>query len=218
VASNDQAQYSPGGDQPSGDPKSADAQPGGNKSGGQKGTGDQAGNTSAQGSERGQVANGDPRTGVGGGGGARPGIDLPNLLEGRDNAIGGALDGGPIGGAYSGGPLTGTNFGTWTERLRDVETLLDSQELRAAIAAARERARLMRRDYAVKHDKPDWAVVQLEILKPLVEVRSRVAEELARRDPRDQLAPIDRDPVPNRFADSVRRYYEELGKDKPDTK
>ena len=40
----------------------------------------------------------------------------------------------------------------------------------------------------------------------------------ARRDPRDKLAPIDRDPVPNRFADSVRRYYEELGKDKPDTK
>ena len=29
-----------------------------------------------------------------------------------------------------------------------------------------------------------------------------------------KLAPIDRDPVPSRFAESVRRYYEELGKDK----
>ena len=48
---------------------------------------------------------------------------------------------------------------------------------------------------------------------PLVEVRNRVAEELARRDSKDSLAPIDRDPVPNRFAESVRRYYEELGKD-----
>ena len=57
---------------------------------------------------------------------------------------------------------------------------------------------------------------QLQILKPLVEVRSRVAEELARRDSKDSLAPIDRDPVPNRFAESVRRYYEELGKDQPE--
>jgi hypothetical protein len=61
--------------------------------------------------------------------------------------------------------------------------------------------------------KPDWAVVQLQILKPLVEVRTRVAEELARRGSRDSLAPIDRDPVPNKYAESVRRYYEELGKD-----
>ena len=49
-------------------------------------------------------------------------------------------------------------------------------------------------------------------------MRGRVAEELARRDSRESLAPIDRDPVPNRFAESVRRYYEELGKDKPDSK
>jgi hypothetical protein len=55
----------------------------------------------------------------------------------------------------------------------------------------------------------------LQVLKPLVEVRSRIAEELARRDVnKDSLVPIDRDPVPNRFAESVRRYYEELGKDK----
>ncbi len=217
VASNDPSQPSPAGDQPPGDAQKAGGQPGENKSGKTPGAGNQANNPAAPGGERGQVASGDPRAGAGGGG-ARPGIDLPNLLDGRDNAAAGAVDGGLIGGAYSGGPLTGNNFGPWTERLRDVETLLDSQELRAAVAAARERARLLRRDFAVKHDKPDWAVVQLEILKPLVEVRSRVAEELARRDPRDQLAPIDRDPVPNRFADSVRRYYEELGKDKPDTK
>jgi hypothetical protein len=48
-------------------------------------------------------------------------------------------------------------------------------------------------------------------------VRARVAEELSRRDSRESLAPIDRDPVPTRFAESVRRYYEELGKDKPET-
>jgi hypothetical protein len=62
--------------------------------------------------------------------------------------------------------------------------------------------------------KPDWATVQLQIVNPLVEVRARIGEELARRDSKDALVPIDRDPVPSRYADSVRRYYEELGKEK----
>ena len=86
--------------------------------------------------------------------------------------------------------------------------------MRKAVAAALERARTMRRDFRQDQKKPDWTVVQLEILQPLVEVRNRVAEELSRRDNKDSLAPIDRDPVPTRFAESVRRYYEELGKDK----
>jgi hypothetical protein len=44
-----------------------------------------------------------------------------------------------------------------------------------------------------------------------VEVRNRVAEELARREKADALVPIDRDPVPNKFSDLVKRYYEKLG-------
>jgi len=36
-------------------------------------------------------------------------------------------------------------------------------------------------------------------------------EELARRESPDSLVPIDRDPVPNKFSDLVRRYYEKLG-------
>ena len=82
------------------------------------------------------------------------------------------------------------------------------------IAEARERARMMRRDWRVEMKKPDWAKVELQIVRPLVEVRNRVAEELARRESKDSLAPIDRDPVPNRYTETVRRYYEELGKDK----
>jgi hypothetical protein len=129
---------------------------------------------------------------------------------------GGWGDGAWNGGAWNGGPLTGEEFARWNERLRDVEELLDTPELRNAVATARERARMLRRDLRQDLKKPDWTVVQLQIVKPLVEVRNRVAEELARRDPKDSLAPIDRDPVPNRFAESVRRYYEELGKDKPE--
>jgi hypothetical protein len=112
------------------------------------------------------------------------------------------------------GPLTGDEFNNWAERLHNVEDLVETPEMRNALAAARERARTLRREFREDAKKPNWTVVQLEIIKPLVEVRNRVAEELARRDSKDSLAPIDRDPVPNRFAESVRRYYEELGKDK----
>jgi len=115
---------------------------------------------------------------------------------------------------WDGQVLTGEDFAQWNERLRDVEELLETPELRNAVAAARERARLLRRE-ARDQKKPDWAVVNLQIVQPLVEVRNRVAEELARRESKDSLAPIDRDPVPTRFAESVRRYYEELGKDAP---
>jgi len=214
-----QSSESSGGQQP-GDAK--DSKSGGGQAGGnaQANNANQPnGGTPGQAGDRRQLADANTANSAqGGGGGGRTGFDINNILNGPENTVGGAADGGYIGGAWSGGPLTSANFGQWTERLRDVETLLDSPELRAAIAAARERARLMRSDYAAKHDKPDWAVVQAQILKPLVEVRERVAEELARRDPNDVLAPIDRDPVPNRFADSVRRYYEELGKDKLDGK
>ena len=50
------------------------------------------------------------------------------------------------------------------------------------------------------------------IATPLAEIRNRVAEELARREKSDSLVPIDRDPVPTKYAERVRRYYEELGR------
>jgi hypothetical protein len=49
------------------------------------------------------------------------------------------------------------------------------------------------------------------VAEPLRELRDRVAEEVRRRESPDSLVPIDRDPVPPQFADSVRRYYERLG-------
>ncbi|WP_256199205.1 hypothetical protein [Verrucomicrobium spinosum] len=36
-------------------------------------------------------------------------------------------------------------------------------------------------------------------------------EELARKESANPLAPLDRDPVPHRFREQVRRYYTELG-------
>jgi hypothetical protein len=44
----------------------------------------------------------------------------------------------------------------------------------------------------------------------MLELQQRLAEELARRTSSDELVPIDRDPVPDRYAELVREYYERL--------
>jgi hypothetical protein len=161
--------------------------------------------------ERGKMPQGQDRGARDGNRGGGFGID--DLLNGgyETNRVG---DGGRFGGVLNNSaPLTGEDFNRWNERLRDVEELVETPELRNALAEARERARLLRRDFRNDAKKPDWTVVELQVLKPLLEVRGRVSEELARRESKDSLAPIDRDPVPNRFQENVRRYYEELGKD-----
>lgn len=108
--------------------------------------------------------------------------------------------------------MTGTGFTSWSDRLRDVEEMLDVPELRAEVARIRDRARVTRLDLRRHARAPQWDVVQTQISGPLLELRSRLSEELARRETKDAVVPSDRDPVPPRFAERVRRYYERLGK------
>ncbi|MCP5518788.1 MAG: hypothetical protein H7A45_16210 [Verrucomicrobiales bacterium] len=142
-----------------------------------------------------------PREGNRGGRGGRLPEGFDWLLGGNDQSGGGT------------GPITGLDFAPWSDRLREVEETVDLPTLRSQIARTRERAGELRREFRDDLKKPDWVVVQLEIVKPLVEVRDLIREELARRDSTDELAPIDRDPVPGRYTELVRRYYEELGRD-----
>jgi hypothetical protein len=93
--------------------------------------------------------------------------------------------------------------------------MIEFPGLRNELASARDRARQMRLEFRRTGSKPDWAVVELEILRPLVEVRQEITNELARRTPRQELVPIDRDPVPRAYSELVRRYYEELGRSTP---
>ncbi len=137
--------------------------------------------------------------GGGGDGGARQGLETARSRVGNRGG--------------SGAPLTGDGFVEWSDSLREAEEMVDQPELRDGIASARERARQMRSEMKKDLKKPDWAVVQLEVLKPLVEVRQRLREELARRESDKSLVPVDRDPVPAQFSENVRRYYEQLGKD-----
>ncbi len=87
-------------------------------------------------------------------------------------------------------------------------------DLRSDVANARDQARRVRIETKRSQAKPDWAEVELQVLKPLVEVRDQIREELARRSGENPLVPLDRDPVPGRYSELVRRYYEQLGRDR----
>jgi hypothetical protein len=115
------------------------------------------------------------------------------------------------GGGNNRGPLTGEDFQNWSDRLRDVEEMVEDPRLRADVADIRDRARSMRAEF-IRHSKePQWDLVRATLYEPLVELQTRLAEEIARKESHDALVPLDRDPIPDRYQELVRRYYERLG-------
>jgi hypothetical protein len=89
--------------------------------------------------------------------------------------------------------------------------MVDLPELQSEISRVRERARAMRGEFRRHGEAPQWDLVKTDITTPLRTVRDRIAEELARRNSEKSLVPIDRDAVPTKFSELVRRYYEQLG-------
>ena len=69
----------------------------------------------------------------------------------------------------------------------------------------------MRAEFKRHGAEPKWDLVEQQITKPLTELRKRLSDELAKLRSDEALVPIDRDPVPERFAELVRKYYENLG-------
>ena len=197
-----QAAGQPGRGQPPQDPQSGQSgqreQQQGQQGQGQQGQGQQGqqGQGQQQG-QQGQQGQGQPgQGGQQGGGGRRAGLDqLADTLG----------QGGP------GGPITGEGFRQWSDRMRDVEELLDDPELRSEAARIRDRVRGAREEFRRHSKEPDWTQLQSLVAEPIRELRDRVAEEVRRRESPDSLVPIDRDPVPPQFAEGVRRYYERLG-------
>jgi len=111
------------------------------------------------------------------------------------------------------GPLTGDRFRDWSDRLRDVEEMVADPELRAEAARIRERARSMRAELKRHSSDPNWELVQSQVAGPLVELRDRVAAELLRRTAKQAIVPLDRDPVPPRYSEKTRLYYQRLSSD-----
>jgi hypothetical protein len=113
-----------------------------------------------------------------------------------------------------GNPITGQGFVQWSDQVRNVEELIDDPKMRAEVARIREAARSMRAEFKRHSKEPQWGLVRMQILEPLAEIQEKLKEEIARRESPDSLVPIDRDPVPDKYAELVRRYYERIGSGK----
>jgi hypothetical protein len=125
------------------------------------------------------------------------------LAEGAETGSGG--------GGGTTGPLTGGGYRQWADRLAQVEELIELPDLRTDVGRVRDRARVTRSEFTRNGQAPQWDLVRIEMANPLAEIRQRLNQELARRQSADALVPIDRDPVPRRYTELVRRYYERLG-------
>jgi len=113
-------------------------------------------------------------------------------------------------------PITGDNFREWSDRLRDVEEMIADPDLRADAARIRDRAKAIRKDLKRKDlerhsPEPDWKKIKLELAEPLAELQSRVTQEILRRDPKNALVPLNKEPVPTQYENAVRKYFETLG-------
>jgi hypothetical protein len=147
-----------------------------------------------------------PAQGAGGGAGL-----LPRGAGEAGRGSGSSNNAPPGPGTTPPSPLTAESFRAWAERLRDVQELLGDPGLRTEAARLLDRARALRGDARRHAEAPQWSVLETELVRPLDELRDRVNEELRRVAPdKDKLSPIDRDPVPSRYSELVRRYYKSL--------
>jgi hypothetical protein len=204
----------PGQGQPAGAQQSGQ-QPGGQRQGQQPGEGQQPGQGQQASAQSGPSQADQPGTPT-----DRPGSSLRELaksprqrggiLIGASNNHGGGDRGG--GAEMNEGPLRGDGFVQWSDRMRNVEEMLDQPAVRNEVARVREAAQAIRAEFKRHSVEPKWDVVKSKITAPLAELRDRLGEELARRESKDALVPIDRDPVPPKYSEHVRRYYEELGR------
>ena len=135
-----------------------------------------------------------------------------SLLDQLAEALGTSSGGGGEGtrNGTPAGPLTGDNFADWADRLRTIESLMDDPELRQQLGEARGQAEELRRGWQRQGSEPQWDLVDSGIVGPLEDARAWLQQELARQEDPETLQPIDRDPVPEKYADSVRKYYEAL--------
>ena len=108
-------------------------------------------------------------------------------------------------------PITGDGFNQWSDRLRNVEEMLTQPAMRNEAAKILDHARNLRTDAKKNNGAPQAEPLKNRILAPLVELRNQVSEELARREGKNPLSPVDRDQVPEKYRELVQKYYEQLG-------
>ena len=81
-----------------------------------------------------------------------------------------------------GGPITGEGFRRWSDRMRDVEELIEDPEWRAEAARIRDRVRGAREEFRRHSKEPDWNKLQGLVTKPINELRQKIGVVYAPRD------------------------------------
>ena len=109
------------------------------------------------------------------------------------------------------GPIVGDDFANWADRMRDVEQVVDSVDLRNRLATVRERVGAYRAEYRRDRRRPPAEAVKAQVLQPMTDIRAQIQEDLARLENARSLVPLDHDPVPDNYSELVRKYYEKLG-------
>jgi hypothetical protein len=149
------------------------------------------------------------QTGSGGGAKEARGGSRSVAREGNRSGAEGSVRGGDVHGGGDGVPAQ--ELGEWITRLDRVETLLERPHLRAGVARAQRAAEELRADMRRHATKPNSKEIEQSLLQPLLQLRDSISAELARREGRESDVPIDREPVPRKFEQPVKRYYEALG-------
>ncbi len=108
------------------------------------------------------------------------------------------------------GPITGDGYREFSDGLRDVVDLMANPAMRLSAARTADRARALRADFKRHSRIPDGQLLQEQLLTPLTELRDQLTEELRQASTANDLAPSDRDPVPTRYSDAVKRYWKSL--------
>ena len=115
-------------------------------------------------------------------------------------------------GQGQGSAISGQGYEQWRDRMADLEAILTDPDAQSAVARARKASLEMRKDYKRHARLPDQAKIDQAILHPLNEAAKALDARLNDLDQKDPLAPVGRDPVPERYTEIVRQYFEELGK------
>lgn len=109
------------------------------------------------------------------------------------------------------GVINGPDWRDWNDALRNLEEFVPGVRLRGDAARVREQAQALRAEAKRHSQTPNWELVRETVYEPLLELQRQLDEELMRRESPQAAVPLDRDPVPERFGEAVRKYYERLG-------
>ena len=96
--------------------------------------------------------------------------------------------------------------------LRNIEDMLQTPEMRQQAAVIRERMRQIMQNKKRFSKKPHAEEINDKLYTPILQLKDKVKEELARLNDTKNKIRVDRDPVRAKYQKQVRTYFERLGR------